>query len=111
MKRGQNVKYLPYAFTEHGAIMAANILNSSRAVEMSIYVIRAFVKLRAALAGQRDQAKRLAEIERTLLAHGVALRDVYGKLLPLLMPPPEPKRREMGFHVKATEPSEPVRKT
>ncbi len=94
---------LPYAFTEHGAIMAANVLNSPRAVEMSIYVIRAFVKIRSALAGQQDMVKRLAEIGKTLLGHDTALRDLYNKLRPLLLPAPEPKRREMGFHTKTDD--------
>ena len=80
--QGKHRKYLPYAFTEHGAIMAANVLNSPRAVEMSIYVIRAFVKMRSALAGQQDMGKRLAEIEKTLLGHDTALRDLYHKLWP-----------------------------
>jgi len=90
---------LPWAFTEHGAMMAANILNSPRAVEMSIYVIRAFVKLRAELARHHDLAGRLAEIESTLIGHDAALRDLYSKIRPLLLPAPEPKRREIGFHV------------
>lgn len=102
MKRGRNLKYLPYAFTEHGAIMAANVLRSPRAVEMSIYVIRAFVRMRAELARQQDMAKRLAEIEQTLIGHDTALRDLYTKIRPLLLPPPEPARREIGFHVKDT---------
>lgn len=92
---------LPWAFTEHGAIMAANVLRSRRAVEMSIYVIRAFIKMRAALAGQVDMERRLVEIEKTLIGHDAALRDLYTKIRPLLLPPPEPKRREIGFHVKA----------
>jgi hypothetical protein len=100
---------LPYVFTEHGAIMAANVLNSSRAVEMSLYVIRAFIKMRAALAGQADLARRLAEIEKTLIGHDTALRDLYNKIRPLLLPPTETKRREIGFHVH--EPGEPDTKT
>ena len=60
LKRGQNVKYLPYAFTEHGVLMAANVLNSSQAVKMSLYVIRAFVKSRDALAANSTIVKRLA---------------------------------------------------
>jgi len=67
----------PFAFTEHGAIMAATILNSPRAVEMSLYVIRAFIKMRAALAGQTDLARRLAEIEKALIGHDAAQRDLY----------------------------------
>jgi len=100
LKRGHNIKYLPYAFTEHGALQAANLLNSPRAVAMSIYVIHAFVKMRKDQAANQAILKRLAEIDKTLLTHDTALRDVYRKLLPLLSPPPEPERPEIGFHVK-----------
>lgn len=55
LKRGQNIKYLPYAFTEHGAVMAANVLNSPRAVQMSVLVIRVFVKLREKLSADRGE--------------------------------------------------------
>ena len=89
--------YRPWAFTEHGALMAANILRSKQAVHMSVYVIRAFVRLREALAANAAILKRLAEIDRSLLQHDAALRDIYRKLLPLLQPPDPPKRR-IGFH-------------
>ena len=59
LKRGQNVKYLPYVFTEHGAIMAANVLNSRRAVDMSVFVVRAFVKMRRVLSDTHDLARKL----------------------------------------------------
>ncbi len=88
---------LPLAFTEHGALMAANVLNSGRAVAMSVYIIRAFLKLRETLAANQAILKRLAEIDKTLLQHDSALRDIYRKLLPLLQPPPEPPRRRIGF--------------
>ncbi len=91
---------LPYAFTEHGALMAANILNSPRAVAMSVYVIRAFVKMREDLAANAAILKRLAEIDKTLLIHDAALREIFQKLRPLLEPPPTPPRPEIGFHVK-----------
>jgi hypothetical protein len=100
LKRGQNVKYLPFVFTEHGALMAANVLRSKRAVEMSIYMIRAFVRLREHIAANHAILKRLAEIDKTLLQHDTALRDIYQKLLPLLQPPPEPSKRKIGFLVK-----------
>jgi hypothetical protein len=100
LKRGQNIKYLPLAFTEHGALMAANVLNSERAVEMSVYVIRAFVRMHAEFAGHQDLVKRLAEIERTLIGHDGALRDLYAKLRPLLLAPPVPPRRRIGFLTK-----------
>jgi hypothetical protein len=91
---------LPWAFTEHGAMMAANILNSDRAVEMSVYVIRAFVKMHAELAKHHDLARRLAEIKKTLIGHDTALRNLYNKIRPLLLSEPQPKRREIGFHAK-----------
>ena len=90
----------PIAFTEHGALMAANILNSPRAVAMSVYVIRAFVKMRADLVANAAILKRLAEIDKTLLIHDVALREIWEKLRPLLTPPPPPPKPEIGFHVK-----------
>jgi len=85
-------------FTEHGALQAANVLNSPRAVQMSLYVIRAFVKMREALAANATILKRLAEIDKSLLVHDSALRDLYQKLLPLLAPPPESPRRRIGFN-------------
>jgi hypothetical protein len=93
-------RYPPYAFTEHGALMAATVLNSPRAVAMSVYVIRAFVKMREDVAANASILKRLAEIDKTLLIHDAGLRDIYQKLRPLLEPPPAPPRPEIGFHVK-----------
>ncbi len=89
--------YSPWAFTEHGALMAANILRSSHAVQMSVFVIRAFVRLREQVAANTAIIKRLAEIDNTLLQHDTALRDIYQKLLPLLQPAPEPRKRRIGF--------------
>jgi len=90
-------RYRPWAFTEHGALMAATILRSERAVHMSIFVIRAFVRLREHIAANSAILKRLAEIDKTLLQHDAALRDIYRKLLPLLEPPPDPPKRRIGF--------------
>jgi hypothetical protein len=97
LKKGHNIKYRPYVFTEHGAIMAANVLNSPQAVAMSVYVVRAFVQQREVLAANETILKRLAEIDKTLLQHNAALRDIYQKLLPLLQPPPDPPRPKIGF--------------
>src|SRR5258708_11240563 len=91
------------AFTEHGALMAANILNSPRAIAMSVYVIRAFVKMREDLAANAAILKRLAEIDKTLLLHDAALREIYQKLRPLLEPPPAAPKPEIGFHIKEDE--------
>jgi len=87
----------PYAFTEHGALQVANILNSSKAEAMSIYVIRAFIRMREELSANQAVSKRLAEIERTLLTHDAALRDLYQKIRPLLLPPPDQPKRRIGF--------------
>jgi phage regulator Rha-like protein len=105
--RGQHRKYLPYAFTEHGAIMAAMVLNSLRAVEVSVYVVRAFVRLRESAATHRDLAKRLDELEEKTeaLALGhesfarntrVQLKQVF-ETFRQLMTPPEPPKRPIGF--------------
>ncbi len=100
LKRGQNIKYLPYAFTEHGAIMAATVLNSPKAVEMSVFVVRAFVKMREQLLATAELAKRLAEVEKGLLTHDAALRALYQQIRPLLQPSPPPARKSIGFGVK-----------
>jgi len=93
----RNIRYRPWVFTEHGALQAANILRSDRAIAMSVYVIRAFIEQREKLAVNAAILKRLAEIDKTLLEHDTALRDIYQELLPLLAPPPEPPRRQIGF--------------
>jgi len=97
-QKHRDPRFRPWVFSEHGALMAANILRSKRAVHMSVFVIRAFVRLREELAANSAVLKRLAEIDRTLLQHDSALRDVYLKLLPLLQPPPDPAKRRIGFH-------------
>lgn len=96
----RNIRHLPYVFTEHGALQVANIRNSPRAAAMSSYVIRAFVRMREEQAANAAILKRLAEIEGNLLAHDAALRDIHQKLRPLLTPPPEPPKPDIGFHVK-----------
>ena len=92
-----------WAFTEHGALMAANVLRSARAVQMSVFVVRAFVRLREEVAANTAVVARLAEIDKTLLEHDAALRDVYQKLLPLLQPPADPPKRRIGFHTGSDE--------
>lgn len=98
LRKHRGAAYRPWAFTEHGALMAANILRSERAVEMSVFVIRAFVRAREQLAANAAILKRLAEIDKTLLEHDSALRVVWAKLQPLLAPPPEPPHKRIkGF--------------
>ena len=102
----RNIRYLPYAFTEHGAIMAANVLNSPQAVRMSVFVVRAFLKMRELLGGTKELARRLKALEAKLTArldgHEAAIVDVLRRLMRLLDPPPapEPPRRQIGFHAR-----------
>lgn len=95
--RGQHRKYLPYVFTEHGAIMAASVLNTSRAVEMSIYVVRTFVRLREMLASNKELAKKLDEVERKLATHDQAIAGILNAIRELMKPPEPPPKRRIGF--------------
>lgn len=98
--RHRGIAYRPWAFTEHGAVMAANILHSQRAIHMSVFVVRAFVRLREHVAANRTILKRLAELDKTLIEHDTALVDLYEKLQPLLQPPPDAPKRRIGFQSK-----------
>lgn len=89
-----------FAFTEHGALMVASVLNSDRAIAMSVYVIKAFVKMREELTANETVLRRLAEMDKTLLIHDEGLRDLYQKLMPLLELGREPGKRKNGFRVK-----------
>jgi len=89
---------LPYAFTEHGAVMAANVLNSNRAVEVSIYVVRAFMKLRQLLSTHKDLAQKLQEFENKLQRHDKQIAVLYQLMLPI----EKKTRRPFGFHSKKT---------
>jgi hypothetical protein len=103
LKRGKNIKYLPYAFTEHGTIMAANVLNSPQAVRMSVFVVRAFVKLREMLATHKELAHKLAELERKLQSHDESIRSLVVAIRQLMAPPepePEPRKKRIGFLVE-----------
>jgi phage regulator Rha-like protein len=109
LKRGQNIKYLPYAFTEHGAIMVANVLKSSHTAQMSVYVVRAFVRMRSLLAERHILAKQLANLEKKLTkrlnVHEAAIVNVLRHVLRLLEPPPpatEPRRGKIGFRSRPT---------
>jgi len=79
-------RQLPYAFTEHGAVMVATVLNSRRAAEVSVFVVRAFVRMRQVLAGHRELALKLAEIERRVASHDATIRSLVGAIRQLLQP-------------------------
>ncbi len=105
LKHGRHVKHLPSGFTEHGAILAANLLNSPQAVQMSGFVVRAFIAMRAALTDTRELARKLAtrESERTARLDPPETALVAGlqRIMALLEPPPpapETPAKAMGFH-------------
>jgi hypothetical protein len=98
-------RYLPIAFTEHGAIMAAMVLNSPRAVEMSVYVVRAFVKLRQVLASNVDLARKLAALEKSVAALDAGTRKQFAEVyraIRALMTPTATKSRSIGFTADLT---------
>ncbi len=96
----------PMVFTEHGVIMAANVLRSKRAIQMSVFVVRAFIRMRQMLIEQRGLARKLAELEKELTArldlHETAINEILGQIRRLLSPPPEacPPKRKIGFLVE-----------
>jgi hypothetical protein len=97
LKRGQNIKYRPYVFTEHGAMMIANLLKSPVAVRASIQVVRAFVHLRQLLAANLDLARKIEALERKVGKHDTDLQAVLNVLQKLLHAPKAPPRRPIGF--------------
>lgn len=107
LKRGQNLKYRPYAFTEHGAVMAANVLNSSDAVRMSVFVVRAFIQMRETIFSSQEFAAQLRKLESKLNGrldvHESAIVEVLQRIMDLLNPPIAPlaPQRSMGFHAVA----------
>lgn len=102
--RGQHRKYLPFVFTEHGAIMAANVLNSPRAVQMSVFVVRAFLRMRSLLGDKRELAKQLAALEKELKqrldVHETAIVTILQRVMDIIDPPvlaPAPSKPRIGF--------------
>jgi hypothetical protein len=93
---------LPWVFTEHGALMLASVLNSAIAVQASVRVVRAFVRLREMVAANAPLAAKLEELERRFDSHDEAIANLFATLKQLLEPPEAPKRREIGFHVRET---------
>ena len=95
-----------WVYTEHGAIMAANVLNSKRAAQMSVFVVRAFIKMRAALSDNRELARKLAALEKELKdrldVHEAAIVTILQRVMDIIDPPalPEPPKKEIGFQVK-----------
>jgi hypothetical protein len=93
-----NIRYLPYAFSEHGVIMAASVLNTQRAMEVSVYVVRVFVKLRELAVNNLEIMDKLAQIERRLVGHDKAIAGLFDAIRQLMtLPVPAHKRRKIGF--------------
>ena len=99
LKRGQNIKYRPYAFTEEGVAMLSSVLNSARAINVNIAIMRAVVKLREALETNRELARKFAELEKRVGKHDAKIDAILDAIRQLMAPPEEP-RREIGFHVR-----------
>jgi phage regulator Rha-like protein len=95
-QKHRDPRFPPYAFTEHGALMLANVLNSERATQTSVQIVRAFVRLRQMLASNAELACKLEALEKKYDRQFKVVFDAIRQL----MSPPEPKRREIGFHVK-----------
>jgi len=96
----ENLKYsrsLPYAFTEHGAIMAASVLNTPRAIEVSVFIVRAFIKLRQFIAGHKELQRKISQIENRLTEHDEQIVELVNLIKQLLNPKPPPKKRRIGF--------------
>jgi hypothetical protein len=93
---------LPFAFTEHPAIMAATVLNSKRAIQMSVFVVRAFVRIREMLANNRQLAAKIYELEGRLETHDTAIQDLIEAITELMAPWGTP-RRKIGFQLPAAK--------
>jgi hypothetical protein len=97
LKRGSNLKYRPYVFTEHGTVMLANVLRSPVAVRASIQVVRAFVHLRQMIATNEDLVRKIESLERKVGKHDADLQAIWSALQKLLQPPPAAAKQPIGF--------------
>lgn len=97
LKQGQNIKYLPFVFTQEGVAMLSSVLRSSRAVQVNIAIMRVFVRLRETLALHKDLAQKLAQLERKIEGHDAHIRTLFDAIRQL-MTPPEQSRLKIGFH-------------
>jgi hypothetical protein len=93
-------RYRPWVFTEHGALMLASVLSSTVAIDASVRVVRAFVRLRELVSASTELAGKLSQLERRLGTHDEAIAQLFAALRQLIAPPISPKRREIGFHVR-----------
>jgi hypothetical protein len=103
-RRGKHLKYLPYAFTEHGALMAANVLRSPRAIQMSVVIVQTFVRLSRMAVSMDALAHRVEELGRATSENSEQIKKIVAAIREL-MTPPEPPRRQIGFHTRPEDKS------
>ena len=97
LKRGEHLKYVPYAFTEQGIAMLSSVLRSRRAIQVNIVIMRAFVKLREILSTHKELAHKLNELERKVESHDKEIQSIFSAIKQLMAPPPDPPKRRIGF--------------
>lgn len=100
LQTGLHFRYLPYAFTEQGVAMLSSVLQSSRAVQVNIAVMRAFVRLRESLSLHKELAHKLTEIERRIERHDASIQTLFEAIRQLMAPPTPPPRKPIGFHAR-----------
>ena len=98
LKKGQNVKYRPYVFTEQGVAMLSSVLNSERAIEVNIQIMRVFVRLKEMIISHKDLARKINDLERQFKEHDEKFILVFEAIRQLMEPPPEKKKGRIGFH-------------
>jgi len=98
-KRGKHIKYLPHAFTEHGVAMLSSVLNSERAIQVNILIMRAFTKLREILLTHKELAAKIEALEKKYVEHDETIREIFEAIKRLLEPPPVKERKIIGFRV------------
>ena len=109
LKRGHNVKYNPYAFTEQGVAMLSSVLRSERAMQVNIAIMRVFVRLKETLSTHKELAAKLTELERKIEGFDENIRTLFDAIHQLMNPPVEP-RKQIGFHVRETKSRYGIRK-
>lgn len=98
LKKGGHFRYFPYAFTEQGVAMLSSVLNSERAIEVNIAIMRAFVRLREFLATHKELAAKLGELESKVGKHDQEIKVIFEAIRQLMTPPPEKPKPKIGFH-------------
>lgn len=100
LKQGKNVKYLPYAFTEHGVAMLSSVLNSERAIQVNILIMRAFTKIREILLTHKELAEKIEVLEKKYAEHGETIKAIFEAIKRLLEPPSAQKKGPIGFYIE-----------